>query len=151
MAGESKRSRERSQRVGVVIDEQQVSFAWQMNVLCGGASVGGGQGEARGRLSLGWGFLRPGRRMLGLSLRQLDAKRCAAPFVAQNGNGSVMIADDRLNDRQTQASSLHFCRVVRRKKPGTFFRRKSLAGVRHFDSNVVLVLGSAHGQRATGG
>jgi hypothetical protein len=33
MAGEPKRSRKRSQRVGVVIDEQKMSFAWQMDVL----------------------------------------------------------------------------------------------------------------------
>ena len=72
MAREPKRPRKRGQGVGVIIDEQQVSFAWQMNVLCGGASVGGRHGEALGRLFLGWGVLRRSRRLCGLPLERRD-------------------------------------------------------------------------------
>src|SRR5690348_2594322 len=106
-----------------------------MNFLCGGASVGGGDCKTLWRLLLGFRLFPRSRGAQRLTLRQFDAKGGSAAFIARNGNGSMVIADHRLNDREAKTCALHFRRVIRREEPGALFLRESLPRIGDFDSN----------------
>src|SRR6266850_2093979 len=126
MSREAEGARKRSQRVRVVVDKKEVSFARQAWVLCEALIRSRGQ---RRRRTLGFGC-RFARRSgdAGLALRQIDSKRGAAAFVARDGNAAVMIADYRLNNGKSQPSPLQFRRVIRREEPRAFFRGQSISG-----------------------
>src|SRR5690348_17840895 len=111
-----------------------------MNFLCGGASVGGGDCKTLWRLLLGFRLFPRGRGARRLALRQLDAKSRSATLIARNGNGSMVIADHRLDDGEAETCALHFRRVIRREEPGALFLRESLPRIRNVDSNEPFVL-----------
>src|SRR5579859_3823900 len=114
-------------------------FSGQAAVLCATSIAGSGQ-SLTGVLGRGSRFFRRHGALDRLPLRQLNLETGAAPFVAGDANRSVVVADYRLHDRQTQARSLLLGGVVRSEQARAFFRRKPFARVRHFDADVSVAL-----------
>src|SRR5262249_42939802 len=80
-------------------------------------------GGFRSRFAFGFLFFnRALHQRVRLALRQIDSKRRPAPFFARNRNRSMMVAHNRLHDRQSQTRAKLLCRVIRRKKPRALFR-----------------------------
>ena len=96
MPRQPERAGKRCQRIWIVVDEEQMSFAGQASVLCD--ALVGSRGQSRRRaLGLRRRLARC-RGMPGLALRQIDSKSRASALVARHRNGPVMIADHRLHD-----------------------------------------------------
>ena len=105
-----------------------MGFAGQASVPLG-ALVGSGSQSGR-RVFFGfWSRFARLPFLAGLALGKLDAKRGAPAFLAGHGNGSVVIADHGLNDRQAQTRPHLFCRVIRGEQAGAFFRSQAFARV----------------------
>ncbi len=114
VAGQTKRARQGGECVRVVVDDQDVRF--------------GGHGQ--GALNLRrYRALGRNRRSLDQVNRRavwkFDAESCAASRLAFHGDCAAMIADHRLHDGQTQASSVLLGGVVRREKAFAFLARQS--------------------------
>src|SRR6266851_7052215 len=138
MPGEAEGAGKRSQRVRIVVNEEEMSFSGQASVLCA-ASVAG-CGQSFGRVLGRSGFFGGSRALARLPLRQLDLEAGAAAFVAGDADRSVVIADHRLHDGKTEAGAQLLGGVVRREQARAFFRREPIAVVRDLDADVPLAL-----------
>src|SRR5207248_10277472 len=108
--GEAKSAGKRSQRVGIIVDQEEMRFAGQVGPL--GALVRSrSQGRRRVFLGFGSGFARL-HSWAGLALRQIDAERGAAAFLAGYGNRAVMIARSEEHTSELQSPYDLVCRLL---------------------------------------
>ena len=83
-------------------------------------------------------------------LWEIDAESGAAAFFAGDGDGSVMIADDGLNDGEAEARALQLGGVVGSEEARALFGSEAFAGVGNLDANGIVAVGSAKSESAAG-
>src|SRR5260370_37867503 len=95
MASEAEGAGKRSQRIRIVVNEEQMSFSRQASVLCAASVAGCGQsfGRVLGRGS----FFGGSGALFRLPLRELASGHLCTTFLAGNADRPVVIADHRLD------------------------------------------------------
>src|SRR5271170_6763425 len=88
------------------------------------------------------------RRFVAGIARQFNHERRAFTRLTSNADPAAVIADHRLNDRQTEPRAMRLTRVIRSKEALALFWRESGPGIRDFDVTQSPVLSRTQPERA---